>query len=289
MQACVDNVGALRDMLSRCRLCPRCCRANRLEGQVGWCRIGVLPRVASAGAHWGEEPVLVGDGGSGTIFFSGCNLDCVFCQNYDISHYCAGEPASASHLAGIMLKLQRQGCVNINFVTPTHVAHAVAEAIVLARRQGCTIPMVYNCGGYESVPTLRLLQGLIDIYMPDFKWADAETGLKYSGVKNYPQVARAALREMYRQVGRLRVDDRGVAQKGVLVRHLVMPNDLARSRQVIQIVAATAPGCAINVMGQYRPEYRACEYAELAGRVDHGHVAELRRYAASLGLLNVDQ
>lgn len=229
----------------------------------------------------------MGAGGSGTIFFAGCNLDCVFCQNSDISHTDHGRAVTAMELLGLMLGLQRDGCVNVNFVTPTHVSHAVAEAIALARAGGLTVPVVYNCGGYESVETLRLLAGLVEVYMPDFKYADAAAGERLSGVADYPQTAKAALAEMYAQVGPLEVDSTGAATRGLLVRHLVLPGDLARSRDVIDIVADVAPGCAINVMGQYRPAFRAEEFPELLTRPSVCEVDCLRRYAADRGLVRV--
>jgi len=283
-----ENISRLRQLIRDCTLCPRCCRVDRTAGEVGACRIGEKAVVASAAPHFGEEPVLVGRGGSGTIFFSGCNLDCVFCQNCDISHTTDGQAASPQQIADLAIRLQASGCENVNFVTPTHVAHAVAEAIAVARSRGLTVPIVYNCGGYESVQTLRLLEGLIEIYMPDFKWADAAAGKKYSGVPRYPEVAAAALAEMYRQVGPLELDKRRVATKGVLVRHLVMPGDLARSQEAIDTVAKTAPGCAINVMGQYRPAYRAAEFAELMARPAGSVIRSLREYALQQGLQGVD-
>ena len=302
-----DNLVRLREIIRDCVLCPRCCRVDRSQGRLGACRIGARAVVASAGPHFGEEPVLVGDGGSGTIFFSGCNLDCVFCQNADISHTTDGTEATPAQIAALALGLQRRGCVNVNFVTPTHVSHAVGEAIVLARRDGLTVPIVHNCGGYESVQTLKLLDGLIEVYMPDFKYADAAAGKKYSGVPEYPAVATAALAEMYRQVGPLVLGSAGslparaspvigstgvspvnVARRGVLVRHLVMPGDLARSKEVIDIVARVAPGCSINVMGQYRPCFRAGEFPELMSPPTIGEVRNLRQHATERGLTRAD-
>jgi putative pyruvate formate lyase activating enzyme len=280
-------VEGLREMIRGCRLCPRRCGVDRAAAEVGACRIGREAVVASSGPHFGEEPVLVGRGGSGTIFFAGCNLDCVFCQNSDLSHSDEGQRVAPAALAAMALGLERRGCENINVVTPTHVSHAVAEAIVLGREQGLAVPVVYNCGGYESVETLRLLEGLVEIYMPDFKWADADAGRQYSGVPDYPAVAEAALAEMYRQVGPLELDDRGVAARGVLVRHLVMPGNLARSHKVIDAVARAAPGSTINVMAQYRPCYRAAKFPELLARVRPADVAELQDYAASCGLVGV--
>jgi len=275
-------------MLNPCRVCPRNCGVNRLAGEVGFCRTGALARVASAGAHFGEEPVLVGRNGSGTIFFQRCNLGCVFCQNYDISHFDGGVETSAAELSQLMLTLQKRGCHNINLVTPTHVVPQILEAIIIARQEGLVVPIVYNCGGYESVEMLEVIEGYIDIYMPDFKYASAEAGLKYSGVPDYPQVAQAALAEMYRQVGPLKIDDKSIAVRGVLVRHLVLPADLADSRKVIDIVAETAPGCGINVMGQYHPCYRANEFDELMRLPAREEIASLRRYAQQRGLVRVD-
>ncbi|HEV57455.1 MAG TPA: radical SAM protein [Phycisphaerales bacterium] len=280
------------DLVRDCVLCPRACHVDRMAGQLGACRCGARAVVASAGPHFGEERCLVGTGGSGTIFLAGCNLDCVFCQNCDISHppsvRAAGREIEPEQIAALALGLEARGCENINFVSPTHVAHAVAEAVAIARQEGLRVPIVYNCGGYDSVETLHRLEGLIEVYMPDFKWADADAGRRYSGVPDYPAIATAALREMYRQVGPLVTDARGVAVRGVLVRHLVMPGDLARSREVIDFVAAAAPACAINVMAQYRPCHRAAEYPELLAPVARRTVAALRQYAVDRGLVRAD-
>jgi putative pyruvate formate lyase activating enzyme len=292
MPAMPQNVQALRGMIRSCVLCPRHCRVDRTAGELGACRTGAEAVVASVGPHFGEEPVLVGRGGSGTIFLVGCNLSCAFCQNFDISHppkvQAAGKECSSQAVGELALGLQRQGCGNINFVTPTHVAHAIAEAIVLARAAGLKVPVVYNCGGYELPEVLRLLEGLVEVYMPDFKYADAAAGLKYSGVADYPAVASAAIAEMYRQVGPLCLDGDGVAIRGLLVRHLVLPGDIARSREVVDQVAAAAPGAAINVMGQYRPAHEAWRYPELQVGLSAGQIRNLREYAASRGLVRVD-
>ena len=273
------NVAELRGKIRNCTLCPRRCGVDRTAGDVGACGIGAQAVVASLGPHFGEEPPLVGLGGSGTIFLAGCNLDCVFCQNSDISHSDRGRPVTPAELSAMMLSLEDDGCENVNFVTPTHVAHAVAEAIVLARADGLSVPVVYNCGGYESVDTLRLLAGLVEIYMPDFKYADAAVGERLSGVADYPQAATAALAEMYAQVGPLTADSNGLATLGLLVRHLVLPGDLARSREVIDIVADVAPGSMINVMGQYTPAFRADRFCELLARPRRDDINSLRRYA----------
>ncbi len=284
------NILRLRELIRDCELCPRCCRVDRTAGEVGACGIGETALVNSAGPHFGEEPVLVGRGGSGTIFFAGCNVACIFCQNWDISHTTDGEPTTPAEIAQVALALARRGCENINFVTPTHVSHAVAEAVWTARAGGLTVPVVYNSGGYEAVATRRLLEGLVDIYMPDFKYGDPAAGRKYSGVDDYPAVAAAALAEMYRQVGPLQTDARGAAARGVLVRHLVLPADLARSRDALTAVACAAPACAINVMGQYHPagEAAVIPVEELLACPSAEEVAELRRYAVSLGLVRVD-
>jgi len=260
---------------------------DRTAGQVGACGVGAQAIVASAGPHFGEEPVLVGSGGSGTIFLAGCNLKCLFCQNYDISHYYYGRAVTPRKLAALALRLEAQGCVNINFVTPTHVAHAVGQAVGIARAAGLRVPVVYNCGGYESLEVLRLLEGLVEIYMPDFKYADAEAARRYSGVDDYPAVAEAALGEMYRQVGPLQLDDRGLAVRGLLVRHLVLPGDLAASERVLRTIARVAPGCAVNVMAQYRPTFRAGEFPELSARPSTSEVLRLRYLAEQLGLMCV--
>ncbi|MGA2501446.1 MAG: radical SAM protein [Tepidisphaeraceae bacterium] len=281
------NVNQLQQFIRACRLCPRQCGVDRTAGEFGSCKTGALARIASYGPHFGEEDVLVGRGGSGTVFFSGCNMACVFCQNHDISQAICGRETSPGELADLMLSLQQQGCENVNLVTPTHVTHAAAEAILLARSRGLTVPVVYNCGGYESVKVLSLLDGLIEIYMPDFKYADAAAGLKYSGAPDYPAIAEAALAEMYRQVGPLQLDKRGVATHGVLVRHLVMPGELARGRAVIDAVARAAPSTTINVMGQYRPAHRAGEFAELMHCPEEQEIRLLRTYAQERGLIDI--
>jgi putative pyruvate formate lyase activating enzyme len=291
MPSMPQNVRTLGEMIRGCTLCPRRCGVDRTAGQLGACRTHAQA-VAEACPHFGEEPALVGRGGSGTIFLAGCNLTCLFCQNFNISQLpdvrAYKEECTARQIAEMAMALQQRGCVNINFVTPTHVAHVVAEAIVLAREAGLTVPVVYNCGGYESPEVLRLMEGLVEIYMPDFKYADAAAGLKYSGVPDYPAVASAALAEMYRQVGPLQQDAGGVATRGVLVRHLVLPGDIARSREVIDRVATIAPASAINVMGQYRPMHQAWRFPELQAVVTAEGLKVLRDYAVSRGLRRVD-
>lgn len=282
------NVRRLRERADPCDLCPRRCGGRRDAGQVGFCGVGALPLVSSVGPHFGEESVLVGSGGSGTIFFAGCNLGCVFCQNYDISHLRQGRPMEIEPLADAMLGLEQAGCVNINFVTPTHVAAPVAMAIETARDKGLRIPTVYNTGGYDSVETLRLLDGLIDIYMPDMKYADADVAEELSAAPDYPRINFAAVAEMHRQVGDLRIE-RGVAVRGLLVRHLVLPEALAGSGKVIDFLSERiGPHTTINVMGQYRPCYQAHTHAKIARRPTPEEIASARRYARRKGLTVLD-
>jgi len=272
------------ELADPCRICPRDCCVNRLAGEKGFCGVGATPLVSTAGPHYGEEPCLVGSGGSGTIFFAGCNLGCVFCQNYPISHGLEGRPADAASIARMMLRLEQQGCENVNFVTPTHVTPWVLEAIRLARLKGLAVPVVYNCGGYERLETLRLLEGSVDIYMPDAKYSSPEMAQKYSGAPDYPQVMREALKEMHRQVGDLRIVA-GVARRGLLIRHLVMPNRVAGSKEVLDFIATElSEGSYVNVMDQYRPTYRAHEFDEIARRPTRAECEEVRDYARSLGL-----
>jgi len=275
-------------LMERCRVCPRECLAQRLQGERGDCRVGDQAMVSSYGPHFGEERPLVGVGGSGTIFLTHCNLCCVFCQNSDISQGDEGRIVSAQELAEIMLSLQRMGCHNINFVTPTHQVPQILRALVLAAGQGLRLPLVYNCGGYESLETLQLLDGVVDIYMPDFKYADAGASRQYSGVEGYPAVARAALGEMHRQVGDLALDRRGIATRGLLVRHLVLPNGLAGTDEVVRFLAGLSPSTYVNIMDQYRPCYRAHEYPALTRRPTRAEIQEAVRMARAAGLTRLD-
>ena len=267
-----------------CRLCPRLCEVNRPAGETGYCGIAQSPLVSSAGPHYGEESCLVGHGGSGTIFLAGCNLLCAFCQNYPISHGREGAPSRPAEIAEIMLKLERRGCANINFVTPTHVTPWLMEAVRLAREGGLTVPTVYNCGGYERVETLRLLEGTVDIYMPDAKFWDGARAGRYCKAPDYPEVMRAALKEMHRQVGDL-VMVGGVARRGLLVRHLVMPGNVAGSDELLEWLATElSPQTAVNVMGQYRPCYRAGKYPEIGRAITTEEYVAARSRALDLGL-----
>jgi len=285
-----DRARRATALLRACTLCPRECGVNRLEDERGFCRIGARAVVASAGPHFGEESVLVGTHGSGTIFFAGCNLGCLFCQNYDISHLAAGEEVSEKDLLRQMLALQALGCHNINLVTPTHVVPQILQALALARREGMDLPVVYNCGGYESVATLRLLQGIVDIYMPDVKYGDNEAAGRYSGADDYFQRAGEALIEMHRQVGDLVVDSNGLARRGLLIRHLVLPGGQAGTERVMRFIAEElSTDSYVNIMAQYHPEYRAAEYPELSRRITAQEYREAVEAARRSGLRRLDR
>ncbi|MGD8549550.1 MAG: radical SAM protein [Desulfobacterales bacterium] len=252
-------------ILNSCTLCPRKCKVNRLSGETGICKTGEKAYVSSFNAHFGEEDPLVGTHGSGTIFFTHCNLLCIFCQNYDISHLGHGEQTSNENLAGIMLHLQNAGCHNINFVTPSHVVPQILTAVEIAVDHGLSVPLVYNTGGYDRVETLKLLEGVFDIYMPDFKFWDPEISKTVCDAQDYPEVARKALVEMHRQVGDLITDESGIARRGLLVRHLVLPHGLAGTREIMRFIAnKISSNTYVNIMPQYRPCGRASEIKELS-------------------------
>jgi len=288
-----EPIRRLWDYMNPCTLCPRKCKVRRSEGQIGFCGIGCLPVVSSVAPHFGEESVLVGSGGSGTIFFAGCNLGCIFCQNYDISHLCYGHQITIEQLAQSMLELQNLGCSNINFVTPTHVIAAIAAAIELARKNGLTIPTVYNTGGYDSVETLKSLTGLIDIYMPDMKYSDPKVAQELSTASDYPQVNHEAVKEMHRQVGDLQIKKSlppnavigGLATRGLLIRHLVLPENMAGSFEIIDFLAKEiSRNTAINVMDQYHPCYKAHLYPDINRRPYPEEIESVRQYAIEKGL-----
>lgn len=274
----------LTELMNPCTLCPRNCNVYRSKGQVGYCGIEDVPVVSSYGPHFGEESVLVGSGGSGTIFFAGCNLRCIFCQNYDISHQRHGNQISTEQIAEIMLQLQECRCANINLVSPSHIIPPVAAAIETAREKGLDLPIVYNSGGYDSPETLKLLEGMIDIYMPDMKYGDSRTAKELSDADDYPSVNFAAVREMHRQVGDLEMEN-GLAKRGLLVRHLVLPNELAGSFPIIDFLADELSGkTAINVMDQYRPCYKAFTNSKINRRPYAEEIESVRKYAIEKGL-----
>lgn len=258
------RIEKLNQILTDCHLCPRECRVNRAEGNKGYCKSARELMVSSIGPHFGEESELVGRGGSGTIFLSYCNLGCLYCQNFEISHLGEGRVICPEELARGMLHLQVIGCHNINFVTPTHFTAQIVRAVKIAIEKGLKIPIVYNCGGYEKVETLRLLEGIVDIYMPDVKYSKAGPAKRFSNASDYFQVCRKALKEMHRQVGDLRVNEEGLAERGLLIRHLVLPNNLAGSEAVLEFVAKdVSEESYVNIMPQYRPMYQASRYPEM--------------------------
>lgn len=284
-----ERVGRAEDVLTNCTLCPRNCGVDRTVGETGFCKTGDKPFVSSWGPHFGEERPLVGRFGSGTIFFSRCNLGCLFCQNWTISHQGEGEKISFERLAGIMLDLQETGCHNINLVTPTHQMPMILRSLAIAIEKGLSIPIVYNCGGYESIRTLKLLEGIVDIYMPDFKYSDPDMALKYSQAKDYPVVAKAALKEMHAQAGDLVVDQKGIALRGLLVRHLVLPEGIAGTREVVRFMAEEiSRETYINIMDQYHPCFEASGYPPISKRITRREYAEAIKMATGAGLTRID-
>ncbi|MDP8240119.1 MAG: 4Fe-4S cluster-binding domain-containing protein [Candidatus Hatepunaea meridiana] len=263
-----EKLPKVLDLVRSCTLCPRECEVNRIENELGVCQIGFNPVYSSANLHLGEEPPISGYQGSGTIFLTGCNLNCMFCQNYPISQLRNGNIITVKILATLMLDLQDRGAHNINFVTPTHQNAAIYQALIIAYKKGLEIPLVYNSGGYESLKMLKLWDGIIDIYMPDSKYGNDESALKISNIKEYTKHNRLALKEMQRQVGVLDIDDRGVARRGLLIRHLVLPGDLAGSREVFRFIAEEiSKETYISLMSQYFPAYKATGHKLLHRRV----------------------
>lgn len=252
------------NLLDGCRVCPRNCGANRLKDEGGFCHSGFLPVVASYTLHHGEEPPLSGTKGSGTIFFSNCNMHCVYCQNYPISQLGAGRIVTLEALSKMMISLQNRGVHNINLVTPSHFVPQILSALLLAARAGLRIPLVYNTSGYDGLNSLRLLDGVCDIYLSDFRYFHSYMALKYSGADDYPQVAREAIKEMYRQVGDLMLSSGGIAQRGLIVRHLILPNNIAATREVLHYLSSEiSSNLCLSIMRQYFPAYKALDYPEL--------------------------
>lgn len=282
------RVATFKDMLKNCVLCPHQCQVNRLKGEKGYCQTLDNVIVSGSGPHFGEEDELVGYNGSGTIFFSHCNLKCVFCQNYEISYCGEGEEIDTNELADILLYLKNKGCHNINFVSPSHIVPQIVEAVFIAAKQGLDIPIVYNTGGYDLTDTLRLLEGIIDIYMPDIKFSDDELARKYIGVKDYYKIAKAAIKEMYRQVGDLKTDNRNIAYKGLLVRHLVLPQNLAGTEKIMEFIAKEiSPYTYVNIMAQYYPEHKAYNYNELSRRISDEEYRKAIKAARTVGLKRI--
>lgn len=279
-----DKIKAAYKLMESCRLCPRKCGVDRLKGRIGFCKAGFLPMVSSFHAHFGEEPPISGRNGSGTIFFTHCSLRCVFCQNYPISQLGEGREISVAGLAEMMLKLQSQSCHNINFVTPTHYMPQILEAVFMAREKGLNVPLVYNCGGYESIEALEILDGVIDIYMPDMKYSNNKVAKKFSSAPDYFEINKKAVREMHRQVGNLKIE-RGIAKRGLLIRHLVLPDGLAGSKKIFDfIIKELSPDTYVNIMAQYYPCHLADKFPELTRRITHREYIDTLRLAKKKGL-----
>ncbi len=277
-------------IFEQCQLCPRNCGVNRQRGERGFCRAPVKPVIFGAHPHFGEEISLVGSHGSGTIFFSNCNLRCVFCQNWPISHEGKGKEMSDEELAGMMLHLQKIGCHNVNLVTPTHVMPNIINATRIALKKGLRIPLVYNTSGYERPEIVKLLDGIMDIYLPDMKYTDPHQAAKYSaGASDYPEMTKRAIIEMHRQVGVHQVDGQGIALRGLMIRHLVMPNRVAGTEKFVKWVAENLPkNTYVNIMPQYRVEYKAFEYPEIARGITAQEFLEAMEWAEQYGLTNLD-
>jgi putative pyruvate formate lyase activating enzyme len=280
-----QRIQLLKEFLKECRLCPRECRVNRLNGEVGYCKAPSELMVSSVFPHFGEEAPLVGYHGSGTIFLTHCNLRCIFCQNYDISHLGRGERITSSEMAKVMVRLQELGCHNINFVTPTHYAPQIVASLPEAIEMGFRLPIVYNCSGYEAIEVIRVLEDVVDIYMPDAKYMDERFSKQFSNAPDYPEVLTKVLKEMHRQVGDLKTNSIGVAERGLLIRHLVMPNGVSSSQMVLKLIAEEISlHSYVNIMDQYRPEYRAHDHPEISRRITHKEYLEVVQMARHFGL-----
>ena len=280
----------LSSVLERCRLCPRECGAKRLAGERGFCGADARLEVSSYHPHFGEEKPLVGTGGSGTIFLTNCGLRCVFCINWEVSWEGEGAPRTPEDMAGMMLNLQKMKCHNINLVTPTHYSPHILRALDVAAGKGLRLPVVYNTSGFERLEIVRMLDGVVDIYLPDFKYWDGGNAAKYSsGAERYPEFARAAILEMNRQVGAAKPAAGGVMRRGLMIRHLVLPNRVAGTREIVRWIAANLPkDTYLNIMSQYRPLYRAKEFDAISRKVSRGEYSEAVRWAREAGLTNLD-
>ncbi|MEW5821702.1 MAG: radical SAM protein [Cyanobacteriota bacterium] len=281
------RISILQEILKDCVLCARNCHINR-NNQLGWCKTGRLARISSYSAHFGEEKPLVGMMGSGTIFFTNCNLGCIFCQNYTISHLGEGTEINKFELANIMLKLQEMGCHNINFVSPSHVVTQIVESLPIAIEGGLNVPLVYNTGGYDNPDTIKLLDGIIDIYMPDIKYGDNDIGYELSCAKDYWDISKKCLKIMHKQVGDLVIED-DIAKKGLMVRHLVLPNKLSTSEAIFEFLAEeVSTNTYLNIMDQYYPSYKADSIGNINRKVSMREYKETIALAKSLGLFRLD-
>jgi len=282
-----EKIEKLFKIVENCRVCPRKCQVNRLKGEQGLCQLKELPMVLSFQPHFGEEVPLVGIFGSGTIFFTSCNLACVYCQNYEISQLRIGKEVSFEQLAQMMISLQKIGCHNINLVTPTSQVPQIIKSLTIAREEGLRIPLVYNTNSYDSVEVLKLLEGVIDIYLPDAKYSNDKIALKYSKCKNYFKIMKEAIKEMHRQVGDL-IIDKGIAKQGLLVRHLVLPNNLAGSEKIFEFLAKEiSKNTFLNIMDQYRPCYQAYQHPELSRQITNKEYQNVINLAKKAGLRRI--
>jgi putative pyruvate formate lyase activating enzyme len=285
-----EKITQAYSLIKTCALCPRKCAVDRLSGDTGICKTAKRAWVSSYNAHFGEEEPLVGTHGSGTIFFTHCNLLCIFCQNFDISHQGKGQPVTNRELADIMLHLQNQGCHNINFVTPSHVVPQILSAVENAVQRGLSVPLIFNTGGYDRITALKLLDGVFDIYMPDFKFWDSQVSETTCQAGDYPEVAKKALIEMHQQVGDLQVNDAGVAWRGLLIRHLVLPNGLAGTRKIMRfIVRHISPDSYVNVMSQYRPCGKTAGFPKIHAHLSPQEYQMAVAAAKQEGITRLDQ
>jgi len=274
-------------LLGSCTLCPRKCKVNRLNNELGFCKTGLRARVCSFMPHHGEEPPISGEFGSGTIFFSHCNMSCVYCQNYEFSQLAEGKEISSEELAGMMLQLQDMKCHNINFVSPTHVMPQILKALLIAIPQGLKIPLVYNTSGYDLPEVIKLLDEIIDIYLPDMRYADEETALKYSQAPDYPKHNQLSVKEMQRQVGIAKISTAGIIKKGLIIRHLVLPENISGTEKIMEFIARrVSPETYISLMSQYFPVYKADEFKELARRITLEEYSAAQEIMHKYGLYN---
>lgn len=284
----MTSIDHILHLLNDCTLCPHNCHVNRLNGETGFCNTGRNAVVSSYSPHYGEESILTGSNGSGTIFFTHCNLACSFCQNFNISHDGIGMEVTDEYLSEIMIELQEQGCHNINLVSPSHVVPQIIAAFKIAKKQGLKIPMLYNTGGYDKVETLKLLEGIIDIYMPDIKTLDPVFAEKVCGIKHYPETVKKAIKEMYRQVENLYLQN-GIASKGLLLRHLVLPNRSDDAKNIIGFIAdEITPNTYVNIMSQYKPCGNAFDFENLSRPISKQEFNQAILYAQNAGLTILD-
>lgn len=277
----------MEELLKNCKICPHKCGIDRLDGKIGRCKCDDKVKIALASLHFFEEPCISGKNGSGTVFFSNCNLNCIYCQNYEISQQSKGKEIAIEHLADIFIKQQNKGANNINLVTPTMYVPQIIKAIKIAKINGLKIPIIYNSNGYENVETIKLLKGYIDVYLPDFKYYSNELGKKYSNIDNYFEIATSAIKEMYNQVGTSEFDENGLIKKGVIIRHLILPNHMQNTKNILKWIKENMPNDVyVSVMAQYFPTYKAKEEGLLNRKITHKEYNEIEKYLFMLGLEN---